>query len=139
MTVSVGSEMSFLHSLEAEIDNLTCRAVKPAIQSSKDLLVIWRTKQANQVSLIVRCLELVSDKSHISMSAGSQQFFLIHVALLKFKIAYRYTMITHEKNCSSVSTGGSVIEAKALEQSKAQKSCQKRTAQTWKDFQRYIA
>lgn len=53
------------------------------VNESSSRKISWKSRKRDDIESAIGCLQLFSDKSHVSMSAGSFMFYLMHITLLK--------------------------------------------------------
>lgn len=70
--------------MKAEIGGSAVPAAEKMNKESKDWIILWEEKSRDIIELIIGCLQLFFDKSHLSMSAGSFILCPLHVTLLNF-------------------------------------------------------
>lgn len=77
-----------------------CEALEETVQRGANILVAWRDLRIDWVLSIAGTLQIYSDKSQISLSAGALDFCTLHITYVNF---------TENCRISHISTGRSIV------------------------------
>lgn len=85
MILSTLENSTSCHPMNSNIDSAACLTALKQIKTSFGHLVSWKYGHTDGIQSAIGCLQIFSEKSQTSISAGATQFYPIHVTLQNLK------------------------------------------------------
>lgn len=74
----------YWHAMNSDVGTEACAASETFSECCSNTSLSWKSFDSNEIRSLLECLQLISDRSEISLSAGSLQLFALHVPILNF-------------------------------------------------------
>lgn len=79
--------------MRSEIGRKAVCAAEKVVKDSTDRNISWKYQKRDRMESTIGCMQLFSDTSRVSLSAGSLVFYYLHVKLLNFAKKRRKKLI----------------------------------------------
>lgn len=95
VTRSSGETHEYSNAPNSETGSKACSAVETFIQCSNYTSLLWKTFDSDRIMYFVGCQQIFSDKTQVSLSAESLQFYVLHVSFLNFSKERRRKLVSN--------------------------------------------